>query len=92
MIILKEKVTGYNNTLTLATKEMKFGINEDVNKMKVVPKTIPQEPKHEGCESQGSISNETPIISKTAGTEDHSVLPLLGSAITIGFLIAKYVI
>ena len=26
MIILKEKVTGYNNTLTLATKEMKFGM------------------------------------------------------------------
>ena len=33
MIILKEKVAGYNNTLTLATKEMKFGINEEVNKV-----------------------------------------------------------
>ena len=30
MIILKEKVAGYNNTLTLATKEMKFGVNEEV--------------------------------------------------------------
>ena len=33
MIILKEKVEGYNNTLTLATKEMKFGVNEEVNKV-----------------------------------------------------------
>ena len=33
MIILKEKVAGYNNTLTLATKEMKFGVNEEVNKV-----------------------------------------------------------
>ena len=31
MIILKEKVVGYNNVLTLATKDMKFGKNEDVN-------------------------------------------------------------
>ena len=31
MIILKEKVAGYNNVLTLATKGMKFGKNEDVN-------------------------------------------------------------
>ena len=31
MIILKEKVAGYN-TLTLATKEMKFGVNEEVTR------------------------------------------------------------
>ena len=34
MIILKEKVAGYNNTLTLATKEMKFGVNEGVKYVK----------------------------------------------------------
>ena len=34
MIILKEKVAGYNNVLTLATKNMKFGVNEDVNYVK----------------------------------------------------------
>ena len=33
MIILKEEVAGYNNTLTLATKEMKSGVNEEVNKV-----------------------------------------------------------
>ena len=31
MIILKEKVAGYNNVLTLATKDMKFGVNKDIN-------------------------------------------------------------
>ena len=41
MIILKEKVAGYNNTLTLATKDMEFGSNADVNysKPKVSAKT-----------------------------------------------------
>ena len=33
MIILKEEVAGYNNTQTLATKEMKSGVNEEVNKV-----------------------------------------------------------
>ena len=28
MIILKEKVAGYNNVLTLAMKDMKFGVNK----------------------------------------------------------------
>ena len=31
MIILKERVAGYNNVLTLATKDMKFGVNREVN-------------------------------------------------------------
>ena len=31
MIILKDKVDGYNNVLTLATNKMKFGINTNVN-------------------------------------------------------------
>ena len=30
MIILREKVAGYNNVLTLATKDMKFGVNKDI--------------------------------------------------------------
>ena len=46
MIILKEKVKGYNNYLTLATKDMKFGVNENLNKMKPVPQT--------GNENEGS--------------------------------------
>ena len=31
VILLKEKIPGYNNTLTLATKEMSFGKNEGLN-------------------------------------------------------------
>ena len=31
MIILKEKIPGYNNTLTIATKSMKFGKNLGLN-------------------------------------------------------------
>ena len=31
MIILKELVVGYNNVLTLTTRDMKFSVNEDIN-------------------------------------------------------------
>ena len=31
LVLLKNKVPGYNNTLTLATKEMSFGKNEGLN-------------------------------------------------------------
>ena len=33
MIILKDKIPGYNNILTIADKEMKFGKNMNVNKV-----------------------------------------------------------
>ena len=39
MIILKEKVAGYNNVLTLATKDMKFGVNKDINYVEPVKTT-----------------------------------------------------
>ena len=42
MIILKEKIVGYNNTLTLATKNMMFGSNTDVNYSK--PKETKKSP------------------------------------------------
>ena len=42
MIILKNKVEGYNNVLTLATNEMKFGVNANVN---YVPSTKTNVPK-----------------------------------------------
>ena len=31
MIILKERVAGYNNVVTLATKDIKFHVNKDIN-------------------------------------------------------------
>ena len=85
MIILKEKVTGYNNTLTLATKEMKFGVNENVNKM-VISKEEPT--TTENLKINKNLQTAIPKIK----TDNVNVLPLLGSAITSGFLISKYVI
>ena len=45
MFILKEKLSGYNNVLTLATKKMRFGLNSNVN---YDPQTTtPATPTHE---------------------------------------------
>ena len=38
MIILKDKVEGYNNVLMLATKTMKFGVNTNVNHVALTTK------------------------------------------------------
>ena len=52
MIILKEKVAGYNNALTLATKDLKFGVNENVNYVK------PVEQKESDSVTQGKTKSE----------------------------------
>ena len=99
MIILQEKVAGYSNTLTLATK-MKFGVNEEVNKVTLplggnpVPQTGSGETRQKG--------NETLLLQPTQGVAvlaTPSVIPktdetayLLGTAVTLGFVIARYVI
>ena len=94
MIILKENVAGHNNVLTLATKEMKFGVNENVNHVKpvqqitevtVVPKTTTVEPKNV-IQANGNAPTTTvfPKMDKTTY--------LLGSMITLGVLVARYVI
>ena len=49
IIILKERVAGYNNVLMLATKDIKFGVNKDINYVEPVetvePATSPITPK-----------------------------------------------
>ena len=97
MIIIKEKVAGYNNVLTLATKEMKFGVNENVNYVKPVP---PTGNTNESSVNQGASLNVERIQKST----EESTLPpkvfqkidgttyLLGSAVTLGILVARYVI
>ena len=41
-IILSDKIEGYNNILTTATKDMTFGVNKDVNYEKPKPKVKPK--------------------------------------------------
>ena len=93
MIILKEKVAGYNNVLTLATKEMKFGVNENVNYVKpvqqvteVVVDKSPKTVKFEEDQTNDNVAATT-VFSKTDKTTYH-----LGSMVTLGVLVARYVI
>ena len=108
MIILRKRVAGYNNYLTLATKDMKFGVNEDVNKVKIIRSQQKEEnpvlqtdDENEGggensplprkpLADDSTVNNIRPVISTNEKNQD--VLPTLGGAITVGFLIAKYVI
>ena len=93
MIILKEHVAGYNNVLTLATKDMKFGVNKDINYV---------EPSEDVAMTTQEIPNLKPTvpvsvvkdISTTVfpKTNKETVVYLLGNAVTLGFLVAWYVI
>ena len=113
MIISKEEVAGYNNTLTLATKEMKSGVNEEVNKVAL---TLGGGAFHAPAETVGFVDenskgrdsrpfgkgNETLPLQPTQGEsvlDFPSVIPeadgtayLLGTAVTLGFVVARYVI
>ena len=107
MIILKNRVEGYNNYLTLATKDMKFGVNENVNRVVVsqrgsetrvpVSQTDTENPpKPLGVDStpnenRGSLKQEA-SLNVGRLPKPVNMLPTLGGAITVGFLIAKYVI
>ena len=46
MIILKEHIKGFKNVLILATKNMKFGVNEEINRIpekKVIKEVKPKD-------------------------------------------------
>ena len=68
MIGLKEKVAGYNNVLTLATKDMKFGVNKDINYV---------EPSEDVTPTTQGVANLTtpPIIPKTTQGGEQITLP-----------------
>ena len=101
MIILKEKVAGYNNVLTLATKDMKFGVNKDINYVKAVetvePTTSPITPKTTTVVSkevssqpiQGAAESVTPT---TVVTKTNETTYLLGSVVALAFLVMRYMI
>ena len=96
MIILKEKVAGYNNVLTLATKDMKFGVNENVNYVKPVQQEITKVQQQQQQEvTKVNVQQEKKVPVQTAETvfpKIDKTTYLLGSMATVGFLVAKYVI
>ena len=71
--ILKERVAGYNNVLTLATKNMKFGVNKDINYFEPSEDPTTQEtsiiPKidetTQGVPKSEPRGNDTPGVSTT---------------------------
>ena len=66
MLILKEKIPGYNNTLTMATKSMKFGKNPELNFS-----TERSEETAGSKESEQSEETTTPAaLDVSAGLED----------------------
>ena len=92
MIILKNKVEGYNNVLTIATNAMKFGVNTKVNYVapKVTKKPpIPPTPTVKPTPTRTVKPTPTPTVKPNSGNH----LPyLLGSTIGIGFLVTKFVL
>ena len=90
MIILKNKVEGYNNVLTIATNAMKFGVNTKVNY--VAPK-LTEKPPTTKVKPTPTITAKPipPTATVKPNSGDH--LPyLLGSTIGIGFLVTKFVL
>ena len=94
MIILKERVAGYNNVLTLSTKDMKFGVNKNINYVEPsvdVATTTQEIPNLEHKSTTVSVS-VLKDISTTVFPKTDETAYLLGSAITLGLLMARYVI
>ena len=60
MIILKNKVEGYNNVLTLATNAMKFGVNTKVNY--VAPKVVTKKPPVAPTTTKKPPTKPTPVV------------------------------
>ena len=85
MIILKNKVDGYNNVLTLATNKMKFGVNSDV----IYFERVSTERVSTERVSAERVSAE-PVSAKPANGEPG--LNLLVTTVIGGILIAKFVL
>ena len=90
MIILKDKVEGYNNVLTLATNAMRFGVNTNVNYVPVVSKPpLPSKPVPLSPKPKPTSS----LLPKPTVVPSNNHLPyLFGSTIGLGILVSKYVL
>ena len=94
MIILKGRVAGYNNVVTLATKDMKFGVNKDINYVEPSEdvKTAGTQGGQNGhLDETPTTTQEVPNLKSLLPKADDTAY-LLGSAITLGLLVARYVI
>ena len=90
MIILKNKVEGYNNVLTLATNAMEFGVNTKVNYVapKVVTKKLPIPPAVTKPTKPIVTNDKKKFFKKTSNHLPY----LLGSTVGTGFLVTKFVL
>ena len=79
LLFLKEKIPGYNNTLTLATKTMKFGENEGLNFDATTTITSTT------SETQPSVPSVPSIVSKVvqSASEVNKVNKELGVVFTV---------
>ena len=89
MLILKEKLAGYNNVLTMATKKMKFGFNRKLN---YNPQTQTS-PSHAAPLKQPTIQRQddiksTPSVKNNINNELGSIF---GSMLVVGMVVVKYI-
>ena len=89
MFILKEKLAGYNNILTLATKKMKFGVNRKVNyNSQAIPKKV------ENQETQ-AIPKKVQVTQQSqqrnVASENNELGYVFGSIFLTGLIALKYI-
>lgn len=66
IIIIKKKIPGFNNTLTLTTSKMKFGENKDVNVVVVAKQDISEN------NTPPSVDNTPPSVNNTPPSVDNT--------------------
>ena len=90
LIIQKEKISGYNNVLTLATDKMKFGMNAEVNYK--APIVIPKTESESSTQGGDTRSKSSKTINPKPKSPKVSVASeILGVTMMVGgFLISKY--
>ena len=69
-VILDKKIEGYNNVLTTATDEMKFGVNKDVNYSKPAKQSKPNIKQPNGSTNNSDHNNDDGGSSVTSNDSD----------------------
>lgn len=92
MIILKEKLDGYNNVLTLATENMKFCVNKHINYVEPRKDSPTVVPKETTTTAPKEITIPTILKRDNGITYSEENVYLLGSALTLGYIAARYII